>query len=414
MKILITIIIYNRYYNLEAWLRYWKQCETGDAELVVIHNDNGESAKFKQLCDANNIRYIRRNNIGFDIGAFQDVCLERLPDFPDYDYLLWITDDTIPMVKDFITPFISKLQDPSVGIACMQISKSSPGNIVHVRTTGFAIRKETASRLKFQHDQIKTKQDCYYFEHRGAKNTLCEQVRSMGLSVSQVATDKTSPLWDTGYWKRLDRQAEHDMVFNPEKKTGDKVTFICTVFNTYPQIISSLLLQTHKNWELILIHDGPSSNGMRSYIPDDDRIKYIESDTRYGNWGHYHRQWALEEIRKGNLPDCDYVVVTNADNYYTPEFIRYSLHHIRLKHTTVATYPAQIVHSYTAFKVMDCRFQRGFIDSGCVMIKKDIACEVGWRDIESHSSDWTFFSDIAAKYSPSNFVKIPGCLFVHN
>ena len=407
MKILVTIIIFNRYHNLEAWLRYWKEVDTRcEAELVVIHNDNGESAKFKQLCDANNIRYIRRNNIGFDIGAFQDVCRERLPGFPDYDYLLWITDDTVPMTKDFITPFIEQIQQPGVGISCMQISKSVTP---HVRTTGFCIAKSTANRLQFPADPVSTKAHCYHFEHRGGKQILTNQVREMGLSCEMVAPPQVSPLWDTGYWKRMDRQSEHDRLFNPDKVSGDKVTFICTIFNSYPQIISSLLLQTHKNWELILIHDGPSENGMRSYIPEDSRIKYIETDTRAGNWGHSLRQLALREMDLG-----DYVVITNADNYYVPVYTEYMLRGFNKSHTAVATYCDAMVHSYKAWQVIPVKFERGFIDCGGVMVKKEVACEVGWRDTETHSSDWTYFSDIAARYSPKNFIPVKGCLFIHN
>src|SRR4029079_4102656 len=109
----------------------------------------------------------------------QDVCKERLNGFKnDWDFLLWCTDDCIPMNKDFITPFIEK-HKPGVGITCMQISKSTAAEI-HVRTTGFCITKEISKRLTFPADPITTKQQCYLFEHRGAKKTLTNQIRSMG------------------------------------------------------------------------------------------------------------------------------------------------------------------------------------------------------------------------------------------
>lgn len=407
MKIIVAIIVFNRYHNLEAWLRYWQMCETGNAELVVIHNYNDDE-RFKQLCDQNNIQYIRRNNTGFDIGAFQDVCRERLPGFPDFDYLLWITDDTVPMTKDFISPFIEKMTD-SVGLTCMQISKSRPGNIVHVRTTGFCISKSVANSLTFPIDPIKTKQDCYHFEHRGGKKILSEQVRAMGLDVVQVAPDSTSPLWDTGFWKRLDRQQEHDMIFNKNKVVGDKVTVIATIYDSYPQIISSLLLQTHKNWQLYLIHDGPASDSVKSVIPSDERIKFIESVQRKGNYGHHLRQWALQDFDL-----ADYVLITNADNYYPTVSLEYLVKGFKRSHTAVATYCTEMTHSYKAWQTIQCKLIRGFLDCGGVMIKSSIAKEVGWRDIESHSADWNYFQDIASKYSWTNFIPVKGNLLTHN
>lgn len=403
MKLLVAVIIYNRLHNLERWIKCWKESNTGDAQLVIIHNYNHDE-RFRTLCDKSNIIYIRRNNIGFDIGAFQDICAGRLE--LDFDYLLWCTDDTLPMTKDFIAPFIEKITQPGVGIACMQISKSVTP---HVRTTGFMVSKEVAKRIKFPADPITTKGHCYHFEHRGGKQILTNQIREMGLSCEMVSDPRTSPLWDTGYWKRLDRQDEHDRIFDPEAVKSDKVTFICTIFNSYPQIISSLLLQTHKNWELILIHDGPSENGMKGYIPNDERIKYIETEYRVGNWGHKLRQKALKEMELG-----DYVVITNADNYYVPVYTEYMLKGFKKSHTAVATYCDAMVHSYKAWQVIPVKFERGYIDCGGVMVKKEVACEVGWSDVENHSSDWTYFSDIAARYSPKNFIPVKGCLFIHN
>lgn len=410
MKIVVAVIVFNRFSNLQRWINCWHQCNKDGAELVVIHTGD-EIEKFKSICEG--VTYIHRDNKGFDIGALQDVCRGRLNGFPTWDYLLWCTDDCIPMGKDFIKPFINTIEQPGVGIAAMQVAVSTAGE-QHIRTTGFMLTDKVASRILFLIDPIITKQHCYLFEHRGA-NTMTNQVRRMGLSCVQVSPNITSPMWDTGYWKRLDRQAEHNQIFNMAQSTGDKVLFICTIYNSYPQIISSLMCQTHKNWELILIHDGPNETGIREhYINGDIRIRFIETETRAGNWGHSLRQWALNEIREGRLSNADYIVVTNGDNYYVPTFTEYMLKGFTKSHTSVATYCDSMTHSYVAWKNIPVRFEKGFIDCGGVMVKKDIAVEIGWRDIDSHSSDWTYFSDIAAKYSARNFIPVKGNLFIHN
>ncbi len=152
------------------------------------------------------------------------------------------------MSKDFVSIFVNQLNDPKVGVACMEISQSVT---THIRTTGFAIKKETSKKITFPADPVTTKAHCYAFEHRGRKEVFYNQVKALGLQVIQVAESKHSPLYDTGYWKRLDRQKEHEKTFGG--KASDKIVFICPIYDAYPQIISSLICQTHKNWELLLI-----------------------------------------------------------------------------------------------------------------------------------------------------------------
>lgn len=413
MKIIVAIVVYNRFDNIVRWIKCWKQCITDDAELIIIHNYYGEEAlknKFQSYCEANQVSYIPRNGSGFDIGAFQDVCRERIK--LDFDYIIWCCDDTIPMDPDFITPFIDSIQENKVGISCMQISASVTP---HVRTTGFCISKQTSLKIQFPADPIKTKWECYLFEHKGGSKIFTNQIRQMGLSCQQVAPNGTSPLWDMGYWKRLDRMNEHEKTFGFDTSPGDKVVFICPIYQMYPQIISSLLCQTHKNWELLLIYNGPCDNNLPEIVEQaqDSRIKFIEYPEATGKWGHLLRSWALNEIGEGRLSDADYICITNADNYHVPTFIKYLLAGFK-NLTTVATYCEAMVHNYVAWKVINTRFERGYIDCAGVIVKKNIACEIGWRDTEGHSSDWTYFSDIAAKYNARNFVKVPGCLLVHN
>lgn len=413
MKIVIAIVVFNRYSNIEHWMKCWAQCDKMGAELVIIHTGE-EIVKFVDLCQENNITYLHRVNQGFDIGCLQDVFRERLPGFPDYDYLLWVTDDTFPMRVNFLQPFIDAFKDPSVGVAAMQISKSVAP---HFRTTGFMIRRETTAKIKFPVDPIKTKEHCYQFEHRSGVNTFTNQVRALGLSCVMVAPTKSSPMWDSAHPNarlRLDRQAEHDAVFFPERvPRPPTVTFICTIYNTYPQIVSSLLLQTYRDWRLVLIHDGPSSNGTATYIPDDPRITYIETPARVGNWGHKNRQWALKEIKEGRLSQPDFICIGNSDNYLVPVFCERMLSGFK-NAATVATYTGSMVHSYKNWDVIPCRFERGYIDCAGVMVRANVACEIGWNDVDSHSADWNYFQDIAKRYGQQNFVKVGGTLLIHN
>lgn len=396
MKIIVAIVVYNRFENIRRWIDCWNQCEQR-GELIIIHNYDG-SDKIKEYCEGK-VKYIRRNNVGFDIGAFQDVCNERLEGFPnDWDTMLWCCDDTFPMTKDFIAPYLKP------GLVCTDLS---PHVKRHIRTTGFMIDKETSLKIKFDVDPIITKWDCYQFEHK-SRNAFYEQMIRLNVPIQQAAPRETSPLWDSGYKRRLDRGKEHSDLF-PSKT---KVTFICPVYNSYPQIISSLILQTHSNWELILIHDGPNETGLKGLITD-KRIKYIETQERGGNWGHHLRAYCLENLDTLSS-DSDYVVITNADNYHVPVYTEYMLRGFQNNPGAVAAYCSEMVHSYKGWQVIPCSLRLGYIDCAGVMIRKNIACEVGWKDIESHSSDWTYFNEIINKYGADKWVKVPGALLIHN
>lgn len=409
MKTVIAIVVYNRLANLQHWLESWELCDKRDSEVVVIHNHDFEDARYEELCKKHSVLYIRHANIGFDIGRFQDLCRGRLVGFPeDWERVLWLTDDTVMMCKDFVQKFEQAMKT-GVGVVCMEISKYVRP---HIRTTGFMISKGTASRLTFPADPIITKQHCYLFEHRHIKNTFLAQVERMGLKVQQVAPRETSPMFDTGYHRRLPREAEHAAIFGGQEAAPlpakDTVTFICPIYKSFPAIISSLIMQTNPNWQLKLIHDGPGNGEAEQYVNliNDDRIEYIETPEHRGLWGHYIRSHYLQ------LVTTKYVIITNPDNTYQPKFIEKAM--AKLKNGAIAAYSQQIVHSYTDWKVMNCRVERGFLDCGQVLMKTKEVQEVGWNNITDHSSDWFFFNDIARKYGKDKFVPFAGCHFTHN
>ena len=413
-QVVVAVIVYDRWHNVRRWIHCWKRCETDGAKLVIIHNqDNTEGiSNIREACDEAGVQYIPRKNVGMDIGAFQDVSMGRLEGFPDYDYLLWATDDCLPMTTDFIWQFVGKLYDPDCGIAAMKISASVAP---HVRTTGFAMRREIVERLSFIANPIVTKQHCYHFEHRGGPMTLTMQVRNMGLRIDQVAPDHKSPMWDTGYHKRLNRMHEHNAVFYPAKNSNDKITFVCTIFNTYPQVISSLLMQTHPNWELLLINDGPASEELREIMQhyNDPRIMFIETETRQGKYGHPNRMDALNKLKAGGLSDGSFVHIGNADNYYVPTFCEYMLAGFKANPQAVATYCTEMVHSYKRWEVIPCKLQQGYLDCAGVVVARDVACDIGWPSFQ-HSSDWEYFKNIGTKYGFHNFIPVKGCLLIHN
>jgi hypothetical protein len=411
-KTVVAVIVYNRLANLERWLNCWDLCDKNNAELVVIHNqDEGiDRSKYVKACERHKVKYVPRLNKGYDIGALQDVASGKLKGFPEYDTLLWVTDDTIPVAKNFVALFLDKLSIAGVGVSCMEIgTEVTP----HIRTSGFCIRKEVLSKIIFP-SVIKTKEHCWEFECRGGNKTFYQQILAMNLKSEMVAELAASPLWDIDHRKNLNRWEEYERTFFKKEK---KITFICPIYKSFPEIITCLLLQTHKNWELLLIHDGPADETVLKAVAalPDSRIKFIETANHAGVWGHGIRQWALQEIKEGRLSDSpDFIVITNADNYHVPVYCEYMLDGFVNNPNAVAVFCGQMGHSYINWKIIDCYFGLGGVDCAGVMVKAKEACEVGWNDIKGHSSDWTYFQDIANKYGKQNFVKVEGCLLIHN
>ena len=399
----LVIVLYDRYENLAKWLTVLAKAGY-PKNVVVIHNNDRPPIPG----GLPNISYIVRKNVGFDIGAFQDVCRDRLPGFPaDWQNLLWCTDDTFPMTPDYLDSFALQ---PGEGVRAMEISTYVRE---HIRTTGFSISRDTARKLIFPADPVTTKQHCYLFEHRWHKFTLLDQVRKMKLKAVQVAPNETSPLFDTGYHRRLKREDELNKVWGFTVPTAEDkapgITIICPIYRSFPAVISSLIMQTYKNWRLILIHDGPETDGAESFVRavNDDRITFIETETKVGAWGHAIRAEWLQKVKS------EYVLITNPDNYYVPVFFERMLKPFDGGRAIVATYCSAMVHSYINWQTQPTRLARGHVDCGGVLLKTDTAQAVGWRSLE-HSADWFFFEDIIKRYGAGKFIPVRGTLFVHN
>lgn len=242
-RIALGVVVYKRIDLLKIWLECWKHCNQFKAQMYVIHNrdvavvsDKGtvkeeaepNEASFRELCyqydQKKNVTYIPRKNVGMDIGAFQDVCRRRLIDVASWDYLVWSTDDTIPVRKDFIIYFLNQIMNrPHVGVAGVELSSL---HSEHVRTNCFAISRKTATQVMFPVETVKTKEDCYQFEHKG--NTLALQCKRHGLKVVDIHKQHDYVMWDTGHHPDPERftntlkQAEEGKPFDEQRTEADK------------------------------------------------------------------------------------------------------------------------------------------------------------------------------------------------
>lgn len=191
--------------------------------------------------------------------------------------------------------------------------------------------------------------------------------------------------------------------------------------NQLKVFVQSILNQTNSNWLLTVIHDGENSeftevmNEYKKISPD--KIEFFCTDKRYNDYGHSLRQIGLQSDL-----NSDYVLITNADNYYIPkavEFLNYVID--STQDPDVIIY--DMVHSHNtpggrnqpAYSFFETQYKRNSIDIGAAIVKTELAKSAGFRD-KSFSGDATYFEDIVKAKSPEKLrtYKMPIILFVHN
>ena len=175
--------------------------------------------------------------------------------------------------------------------------------------------------------------------------------------------------------------------------------------------INSIKCQSNSNWRLFIIHDGINKSlkddlNQNGYLTDN--VIFIEYPERTENYGHFLRKWGIE-----NLIENEYVLITNCDNYYTPNMVNEVLMQNEdfIYFDCVHSHITSINHNNSSYGYMNCRLVANEIDMGCVVVKTKIAKSVGFTT-NSYSADWNYFNSILS-LNPST-TKINKILFVHN
>lgn len=180
------------------------------------------------------------------------------------------------------------------------------------------------------------------------------------------------------------------------------IDIIAPAFASHPVVIPSLLLQSDPNWRLKILHDGRNSEFLRlCEMYSDPRVTVGDTPQRGNCWGHNLRKLMLEEMSD----DGDFVVITNHDNYFLPNFIQT----IRGRNEEYLMW--DILHNYFGYEPLHAKMQFGHIDISQVAVKKSIAKKIGWQSMEN-ASDWPFME--ACFQEAKNYLKINQILGIHN
>ena len=207
----------------------------------------------------------------------------------------------------------------------------------------------------------------------------------------------------------------------------NKVHVIAVAYKRYGELrvfVQSWLNQSDRNWILTVIHDGHDDEFVQimKYFAalEPDKIDYKCTDIRFNDYGHSLREIGLHSARG------DYVLLTNADNYYIPkalEFINAAL--LEHKSSKVDVVMFDMVHSHTnpgmrklpAYSFFEVSYERAQIDMGAAIVATDLAKKAGFSD-KSFAADSTYFESVASKKNAGGeklgIIKIPSVLLIHN
>ncbi|MGD0341565.1 MAG: glycosyltransferase family A protein [Bacteroidales bacterium] len=176
-------------------------------------------------------------------------------------------------------------------------------------------------------------------------------------------------------------------------------------------MIDCFIIQTNPNWQMYVIHDGPTPEDIRHAIAfrDDPRITMIETEEVHGSWGHPNRKLMLEKLPCNSE---DFVLITNDDNYYVPRFVEVFLAQIN---NHVGFVFCDTVHSYMIYDVLHTEVKECSIDMGSFIVRLDIAKKVGFQHMHE-TADGTYAEECAMECTANNLriVGIRKALYVHN
>jgi len=177
--------------------------------------------------------------------------------------------------------------------------------------------------------------------------------------------------------------------------------------------IGSLLLQTCRDWTLDVWHDGEPPEKVHeimSRYESDERVVLRWSESRMGLWGHPNRKAGLEGLQ---CSEEDFVLITNADNYYAPNFVEDMLAVGNEKDVGIVF--CDTIHSHLRWGYQRSVLREGGLDMGCGIVRADVAQSVGFP-LENFSADGKYFEACAKECVARGLVAvhISKGLFVHN
>ena len=166
--------------------------------------------------------------------------------------------------------------------------------------------------------------------------------------------------------------------------------------------LKSLAAQTFKDFELIIVHDGPKPTSYHEYDVAGIDLKYLETDKHYGvygteefyagyGWGHHSRDLGMRESVG------DYIINFNIDNILYPDALE--------------TINDKLNKTNADCLVFACKHEKfginyfsgvppvmGKVDMLQCVVSRSAWESVGWWYRYDHSADGYIFQELVNRY----------------
>lgn len=181
-----------------------------------------------------------------------------------------------------------------------------------------------------------------------------------------------------------------------------------------PSELSTLLncfaSQTNLDFLVKVYHDGQDPK-MESLLQTfkalyPELIEFEMLPKRFNDYGHSLRAYGIQNAK------CEYLLITNDDNYYVPTFVSEMITTIESNRSDMVY--CNMLHSHTFYKApFRTYLKKGAIDIGAIVVRTELAKKVGWQD-KSFAGDGTYCEELLQSKKDIKVRKIRKTLFVHN
>lgn len=181
--------------------------------------------------------------------------------------------------------------------------------------------------------------------------------------------------------------------------------------------LASLECQTCSSFNVLILHDGPCEETAdvfdRYQQTSDLDLSMTFSAQRHNDWGHSLRRMGLQQA------DGDYVLITNAYNYYAPRFVEFALRSILENELDMLHF--DMIHSHDKPALRPVRSYQTFvtapfamsIDMGAFIVRREVAQQVGFRHCFYHA-DGLYLEDLLKSGMIKRIGHLDKVLLVHN